>query len=170
MAGYFILLFVMITLFVLLPMGVVAMVLSMYYNHRERNLRNEAEAHRKILESTYDRIWKEVKSRCGLTEEHRRSFSGVYPNLIDQDMDDEMMLNYILDHNLDFDPTEYAVLKANIADDRKRFVLHQWRMLTVLQEHSDLLNHKVASRFLKNKTYIKYIPVETNYDRWGTTI
>ncbi|MBQ9418023.1 MAG: hypothetical protein IJU19_05525 [Bacteroidales bacterium] len=167
MVGYIILLVVLLTLFVVLPLGVVAMVLSIVYNRRERELRGEAEAHRKILESTYDRIWKEVKTRCRLTEQHRRSFSGVYPNLIDQEMDDEIMLNYILDHNLDFDPSEYAVLKANIADDRQRFVLHQRRMLTVLDEHNRLLENKIAYRLLKNKTLIKYVPVETNYERWG---
>lgn len=170
MAGYFILAFVLLVVFVGLPLGVLFMVLSLVYNRREQNLRNEAEAHRKILESTYDRIWREVKSRCGLTEEHRRSFSGVYPNLIDQDMDDEIMLNWILDNNIDFDPTEYAVVMENIAEDRKRFVLHQRRMMAILHEHNDLLNRKVVSRLLKNKTPIKYVPVETNYDRWGITL
>ena len=69
MIGYLIVFFVLFVVFVAVPFGIVLIFLSMHYNRRERNLRNEAEAHRKILESTYDHIWREIKQHCGLSEE-----------------------------------------------------------------------------------------------------
>ena len=80
MIGYIIVIFVLSVVFIGVPLGLILMFTSFIYNRRERDLRNEAEAHRKILESTYDHIWREIKQHCGLTEEHRRSFNNVYPN------------------------------------------------------------------------------------------
>lgn len=156
--------------FVVLPVGLVLLILSLIYNRRDRELRSEAEAHRKILESTYDKIWTAIKTHCGLTEEHRRSFNNIYPNLIDRDIDDDTFLNWILDSNLDFDPSEYPVVMDLIADDRKRFVTHQRRMLSLLREHRNLHNRKLARWLIKDKSTIRYVAIDTNYDRWGKSL
>lgn len=156
--------------FIGLPIGIVMAVSSRVYNRRERDLRNEAEAHRKILESTYDRIWKEIKTRCGLSEEHRRSFNNVYPSLLDREMDDDTMLNWILDCNIDFDPEEYPIVMENIEDDRAKFVAHQRRMMNIIREHRELLQKRMARAVVKNQSAIRYTPVETGHDRWGKSL
>ena len=169
MIGYLIVFFVLFVVFVAMPFGIVLIFLSVHFNRRERDLRNEAEAHRKILESTYDHIWREIKQHCGLSEEHRRSFNNIYPNLIDEYIDDDTMLNWILDNNLEFDPTEYMVIMDNISDDRKRFVTHQRRMITILREHNRIIKKGWPVKWvIKNKEPIHYEPIATNYDRWGT--
>ena len=170
MIGWIIVIFVLVMVVFVLPFMTVMMVLSIVYNRRERAMRNEAEAHRKILESTYDHIWKEIKSHCGISEEYRRSFNNIYPNLLDKDIDDDTMLNWILDCNLDFDPAEYVAVMDSIAEDRRRFVAHQRRMLTILREHRQLLQKRFARRLIKNQSMIHYVPVETNYDRWGKSL
>lgn len=160
----------LLIVFILLPLGVVMAVSSYIYNKKERELRNEAEAHRKILESTYDNIWREIKHHCGITEEHRRSFNNVYPNLLDRDMDDDTMLNWILDCNLDFEPEEYPIVMDIIEDDRKKFVAHQRRMMTIIREHRDLMQKRLGRMVIKNKSAIRYVPIETTRDRWGKTL
>ena len=168
MIGWIIVIFVLSVLFIGVPMGILLFITWVISNRRERALRSEAEAHRKILESTYDHIWKEIKQHCGLTEEDRRSFNNIYPNLIDKDMDDDTMLNWILDRNIDFDPTEYVVVMDSIADDRKRFVAHQRRMMTILREHRQLTEKGWPVRWvLKDKSAIQYVPIATDYERWG---
>ena len=168
MIGWIIVIFVLSVLFIGVPMGILLLITSVISNRREHALRSEAEAHRKILESTYDHIWKEIKQHCGLTEEDRRSFNNIYPNLIDKDMDDDTMLNWILDRNIDFDPTEYVVVMDSIADDRKRFVAHQRRMMTILREHRQLTEKGWPVRWvLKDKSAIQYVPIATDYERWG---
>lgn len=171
MIGWIIVIFVLSVVFIGVPFGILMIILSVHFNRRERTLREEAEAHRKILESTYDHIWKEVKSHCGLSEENRRSFNNIYPNLINKDIDDDTMLNWILDNNIDFDPAEYMVVMDNIADDRKRFVLHQRRMIVVLREHRNIIEKGWPVKWvLKDKSAIRYEPIETNYERWGKSI
>ena len=84
-------------------------------------------------------------------------------------MDDNTMLNWILDNNIDFDPSEYMVIMDNIADDRKRFVTHQRRMITILREHNNIIEKGWPIKWvIKNKEPIHYEPIATNYDRWGT--
>ncbi len=50
MIGYIIVFFVLFVVFVAMPFGIVMIILSLHFNRRERNLRNEAEAHKhKVL-------------------------------------------------------------------------------------------------------------------------
>ena len=160
----------LILVFIVLPIGIVMAIGSAIYNRKERDLRDEAEAHRKILESTYDHIWKEIKTHCGIAETYRRSFNNVYPNLLDRDMDDDTMLNWILDCNIDFDPEEYPVVMENIEEDRQKFVAHQRRMMTIIREHRELQQKALARRVIKNKSAIRYVPIETSRDRWGKSL
>ncbi len=53
MIGWIIIIVVLLAL-CLIPVGIAAWVLSVYYNKQEKKLRDEAEAHRKILDGTYD--------------------------------------------------------------------------------------------------------------------
>lgn len=169
MIGYIIVFFVLLVV-LSIPVGLVVMVLQFRYNKQDREMRNEAEAHRKILEQTYDRIWSQMKQYCDIGEECRRSFNNIYPNLIDTDMDDDRMLNWILDCNINFEPSNYAIVMENIADDRARFVSHQRRMLNIMREHRELHSSKFRHLLIHNKTIIRYTPIATNYDRWGNRL
>ncbi len=169
MFGYIIVFFVLLVVMAI-PVGLVVMLLQFVYNKKDRGIRNEAEAHRKILEQTYDRIWNQIKQYCGIGEEHRRSFNNIYPNLIDTDIDDDRMLNWILDCNIDFEPANYAIVMENIADDRARFVSHQRRMINLMRDHRDLHSSRFRHMLIRNKTVIRYTPIATNYDRWGNRL
>lgn len=169
MIGYLIV-FVVLLVILAIPVGLVLMILQRVYEKKDRELRNEAEAHRKILESTYDRIWNQIKKYCDIGEEHRRSFNNIYPNLIDTDIDDDKMLNWILDCNINFEPSNYAIVMENIAEDRQRFVAHQRRMMNIMREHRELHSSKLRRFLIRNKAAIHYVPIATHYYRWGNTL
>ena len=171
MIGYLIVFFVLLVI-LSIPVGLVVMVLQYIYNKRDREIRNEAEAHRKILEQTYDHIWSQIKQYCDISEEYRRSFNNIYPNLIDTDMDDDRMLNWILDCNINFEPGNYAIVMENIDDDRARFVSHQRRMINLMREHRELHSSKFRHMLIRNpgSIFAPYTPIATNYDRWGNRL
>lgn len=169
MIGWLILLIILATM-VLLPIGIAAHFLSVYYNRQDKQLRDEAEAHRKILEGTYDYIWNNIKQRAGIREEHRRSFNNIYPDLLNKSIDNENFLNWILDCNLDFDPQEYPPLLELIVMAREKFVFHQIRMENLIREHRVLLQSKPAKWLIRDKSAIVYVPMETDYTRWGRAI
>lgn len=169
MIGWLILLIILATMF-LLPIGIAAHFLSVFYNRKDKLLRDEAEAHRKILEGTYDYIWNNIKQRTGIKEECRRSFNNVYPDLLNKSIDNENFINWILDCNIDFNPQEYAPLLELIVMAREKFVFHQIRMENLIKEHRVLLSGRPAKWLIRDKSAIVYVPMETDYTRWGRAI
>ena len=164
--GWIVVIIILMTLF-LIPVGIAAWVLSVRYNRQEKALRDESEAHRRILEGTYDRIWNNIKHRVGIKEEHRRSFNDIYPDLLDRSIDNEKFVNWILDCNPDFNPQEYVPLLESISLDREKFVSHQLRIMSLIKEHRLLLTSLPSRWFVRDKTAINYVPIDTEYSRWG---
>ena len=166
MIGSIIIIILLLALF-LIPVGIAAWVLSIYYNKQEKALRDEAEAHRKILDGTYDRIWNNIKQRAGIREEYRRSFNDIYPDLLDQSINNEVFVDWILECNPDFDPNEYVPLLENIALDRQKFISHQSRMLSLIKEHRILVSGIPAKWLIHDCSAIQYVPMDTEFARWG---
>lgn len=169
MIGWIIVIVVLLVMF-LIPVGIAAWILSVYYNKQEKMLRDEAEAHRKILDGTYDRIWNNIKQRTGISEEFRRSFNDIYPDLIDQSINNEAFVDWILDCNPDFDPNEYVPLLESIALDREKFITHQRRMLALIKDHRLLVSGKPAKWLIHDCSAIQYVPMDTDFARWGRRI
>lgn len=169
MIGWIIIIVVLLVTF-LIPVGIAAWILSVYYNKQEKLLRDEAEAHRKILDGTYDRIWNKIKQRTGISEEFRRSFNDIYPDLIDQSINNEAFVDWILDCNPDFDPNEYVPLLESIALDREKFITHQRRMLALIKDHRLLVSGKPAQWLIHDCSAIQYVPMDTDFARWGQRI
>lgn len=168
MIGWIIVIIFLLAL-AMIPLGIIIRILSVHYNRKEIALREEAEAHRKILEGTYDRIWTTIKLRSNITEGYRRSFNRIYPELLDQSLNNEEFINWILDCDPDFDPDEYMPLLESIAADREKFVNHQRCILSIIKEHRQLVSGKPAKWVIKDTSAINYIPMDTN-THWGQSI
>ena len=169
MIAWIIIIIVLLVL-AMIPIGIAAWILSVHYNRQEKTLRDESEAHRKILDSTYDRIWSNIKQRAGVSEEYRRSFNDIYPDLIDKSINNEAFIDWILECNPDFAPSEYLPLLDDIALDRERFITHQRRMLSLIKEHRLLVSSKPAKWLIKDCSAIQYVPMDTEFARWGRRI
>lgn len=154
----------------LIPVGIAAWVLSIRYNRQEKLLRDESEAHRRILEGTYDRIWNNIKQRAGIKEKYRRSFNDIYPDLLNQSINNEEFIDWILECNSDFDPNEYVPLWETIERDRQKFIDHQRRMLSLIKEHRILVSGVPAKWLIKDTSAIQYVPMDTDFARWGRRI
>lgn len=169
MIGWIIVIIFLLVIF-MIPVGIVIRILSVHYNRKEKALREEAEAHRKILEGTYDRIWTNIKLRSNITEEHRRSFNNIYPDLLDKSLNNEQFIDWLLDCDPDFDPDEYLPLLESIATDREKFVDHQRCILSLIKEHRLLVSGKPAKWLVKDASAIHYVPMDTEYSRWGRSL
>ena len=169
MIGWIIVIIFLLMLF-LIPVGIAAWVLSIRYNRQEKLLRDESEAHRRILEGTYDRIWNNIKQRAGIKEKYRRSFNDIYPDLLNQSINNEEFIDWILECNSDFDPNEYVPLWETIERDRQKFIDHQRRMLSLIKEHRILVSGVPAKWLIKDTSAIQDVPMDTDFARWGRRI
>ena len=165
-----IILLVFLAIVLSIPPIVALIVVARRYNRQEHALRDEAEAHRRILEGTYDRIWSLIKQRAGLTEEFRTSFNNIYPDLIDKSINNEQFIDWILDCNPNFAPEEYLPLIESIETHREKFVAHQHRMLEVIKQHRMLVTGWLPSKLIKDRSAISYAAVDVDYARWGHRI
>ena len=145
MIGWIIVIIVLVVL-LLIPIGIDAYDLSALYNRQDKPL------------------------RAGVSEEYRRQFNNIYPDLLDKSIDNEHFIDWILECNPDFDPQEYVPLLEMIVQSREKFIDHQLRMERLIREHRLLVAGWPARWLLRDKSAIYYVPMDTDYSRWGKAI
>ena len=106
--------------------GVIVLILViMYfaYNNKEVALRKEAEAQKGKIESVFDTMWKTIKQEAGVTEEYRKTFEKIYPELIAgrYSGDNQSLIKMIQESNPEFNTSLYQKLMQTIEVVRKQF-------------------------------------------------
>ena len=139
---------------------VVVTLVSMYfiYNNREVALRKEAEAPRGKIETVYDTMWKTLKQEAGVTDEYRKTFEKIYPELIAGRYSgkNSEFFNMIKEDNPNFDTRLYDKLMQSIEVQRASFASSQQRMLDIIRERETLIESMPAMWFITNKGVIDY--------------
>ena len=151
------------TLIIIICVVVLAVViLGMYmtYNNKAVALRKEAEAQRGKIESVHDKMWKVIKQKAEVSEEYRKEFDKVYPEIIAgrYSGDNGTSMKWIQEANPEFDTSLYRDLMQAIEIQRSHFNTAQERMLDVIREHETLCMSMPASWFISaaNKQKIEY--------------
>ena len=145
---------------------VVISLISMYfsYNNREVALRKEAEAQRGKIETVHDTMWKTLKQEAGVTDEYRKTFERIYPELIAgrYSKDGGELLKMIHEQNPNFDTRLYDKLMQSIEVQRAHFAASQQRMLDIIRERDTLLESMPSKWFVSNKTKIDYVVISSD--------
>lgn len=145
---------------------VVISLISMYfsYNNREVALRKEAEAQRGKVETVHDTMWKTLKQEAGVTDEYRKTFERIYPDLIAgrYSKDGGELLKMIHEQNPNFDTRLYDKLMQSIEVQRAHFAASQQRMLDIIRERDTLLESMPSKWFVSNKTKIDYVVISSD--------
>lgn len=139
-----------------LIVALVAMYFS--YNNREVALRKEAEAQRGKIESVYDTMWKTLKQEAGVTDEYRKTFEKIYPELIAGRYSDgnNELFKMIQEQNPTFDTRLYDKLMQSIEVQRSLFASAQQRMLDIIRVRETLLESMPSKWFISNRSVIEY--------------
>ena len=145
---------------------VVISLISMYfsYNNREVALRKEAEAQRGKVETVHDTMWKTLKQEAGVTDEYRKTFERIYPELIAgrYSKDGGELLKMIHEQNPNFDTRLYDKLMQSVEVQRAHFAASQQRMLDIIRERDTLLESMPSKWFVSNKTKIDYVVISSD--------
>lgn len=151
----------------LIIVGVVVLILvSMYFgfNNREVSLRKEAEAQVGKIESVHDTMWKTLKQEAGVTEQYRKTFEKIYPELIAgrYSGDGDELFKMIQEQNPNFDTRLYDKLMQSIEVQRTYFASAQQRMLDIIRERETLLESMPQRWFITNKSVIEYTVISSD--------
>ena len=146
----------------LLVIILVAMYFS--YNNREVALRKEAEAQRGKIETVHDTMWKTLKQEAGVTDEYRKTFERIYPELIAGRYSggNNELFKMIQEENPNFDTHLYNKLMQSIEVQRAHFASSQQRMLDIIRVRETLLESMPSKWFISNKSVIEYVVISSD--------
>ena len=144
----------------------VIILIAMYfsYNNREVALRKEAEAQRGKIETVHDTMWKTLKQEAGVTDEYRKTFERIYPELIAgrYSAGNGELLSMIQEQNPNFDTRLYDKLMQSIEVQRAHFASSQQRMLDIIRVRETLLESMPSKWFISNKSVIEYVVISSD--------
>ena len=135
----------------------VLLIMFFTYNTKEIYLRKEADAQRKKIESTHDKMWKVIKQKAEVSDKYRETFERVYPEIIaGRYSDGSSAMKWIQEANPNFDTSLYNDLMQAIEIQRTHLHNAQTRMLDVIRERASLIESYPSRWFITNKSEIEY--------------
>ena len=135
----------------------VLLIMFFPYNNKEIYLRKEADAQRKKIESTHDKMWKVIKQKAEVSDKYRETFERVYPEIIaGRYSDGSSAMKWIQEANPNFDTSLYNDLMQAIEIQRTHLHNAQSRMLDVIRERASLIESYPSRWFITNKSEIEY--------------
>ena len=135
----------------------VLLIMFFTYNNKEIYLRKEADAQRKKIESTHDKMWKVIKQKAEVSDKYRETFERVYPEIIaGRYSDGSSAMKWIQEANPNFDTSLYNDLMQAIEIQRTHLHNAQTRMLDVIRERASLIERYPSRWFITNKSEIEY--------------
>ena len=135
----------------------VLLIMFFTYNNKEIYLRKEADAQRKKIESTHDKMWKVIKQKAEVSEQYREAFERIYPELIaGRYSEGSSAMKWIQEANPNFDTSLYNDLMQAIEIQRTHLHNAQTRMLDVIRERASLIESYPSRWFITNKSEIEY--------------
>ena len=135
----------------------ILLIMFFTYNNKEIYLRKEADAQRKKIESTHDKMWKVIKQKAEVSDKYRETFERVYPEIIaGRYSDGSSAMKWIQEANPNFDTALYNDLMQAIEIQRTHLHNAQTRMLDVIRERASLIESYPSRWFITNKSEIEY--------------
>lgn len=138
--------------------SVVAIGLITYIStsNQEVRLRNQVEAQQQVLESHHDRMWKILQQKADVSQEYKKTFEDIYPELIEGRYKGEggarmMLAKLVKEDNPDFDTSLYKELSRSIEAERVSFHQAQRKLVDVHREHKNLIQTFPGSVMLPGK-------------------
>lgn len=151
--------------------GIIGVVTYFNYSNQEIRLTNQMDAQKETNEAFFDKMWKIIQQKAGVSNEYRDAFASIYPDLIKGRYSNGggQLMSWIVEQNPDFDTSLYRDLSRSIEVERTGFFNEQKKLVDLKREHDNLLQVFPSSLFLKNRnsqdiTIIKSEKTEQVFD------
>lgn len=132
----------------------------------EIDLRATTEAQNKKCEAYFDKMWKILKQKAGVTDQYKQAFMEIYPKLIEgrYSKGDGSLMKWITESNPSFDTSLYKDLMKSIEVERTGFFNEQTTLIDMAREHEVFLKKWPNRWFLSSDLKPVEIKVITSAD------
>jgi uncharacterized protein YqiB (DUF1249 family) len=170
----------LIAISVIAFLGLSVLFMYMSYSNAEVKLRNRAVAQEKVCEANFDKMWKVIKQKAGVTEQYKDGFRDIYVDLIrgryaNTDSSgtvkqSDNLMKWIQESNPVFDVSLYKDLMVAIEAQREAFFDEQKTLIDIKMQHDNCLNTFPSSLFVGSRPVIeiKIITSETTEEVYST--
>lgn len=122
-----------------LVLALVAGLMYMSTSNTEIRLREQVNAQQQACEAYYDKLWKVLQQKAGVTDQYKNSFKEIYTDLISgRYQDQNLLFKFITESNPTFDTSLYKDLMASIEAERNGFFMEQRRLIDLDREHKTM--------------------------------
>lgn len=112
---------------------------SMYFGtqNTEIDLRTTTLAQNKKCEAYFDKMWKILKQKAGVTDQYKQAFQDIYPKLIEgrYSKGDGSLMKWVTESNPEFKTSMYEDLMKSIEIERTGFFNEQSTLIDMQREH-----------------------------------
>ncbi len=130
-------------------------IVSMNFStqNTEIDLRTITLAQNKKCEAYFDKMWKILKQKAGVTDQYKQAFSEIYPKLIEgrYSKGDGSLMKWVTESNPTFDASMYKDLMKSIEIERTGFFNEQSYLIDKQREHESFIK-KAPNRWFLNDT------------------
>jgi hypothetical protein len=131
-------------------MLIIVFFMNISIENTEIDLRARTEAQNKKCEAYFDKMWKVLKQKAGVTDQYKDAFKEIYPKLIEgrYAKGDGSLMKWIQESNPTFDVSLYSSLMRSIEVERTGFFNEQSSLIDMQREHKVYLQKAPNRWFL----------------------
>lgn len=123
------------------------------YKNQAVQLENLAKAAQDDNKVVFDKTWKVLQQKAGVTDKYSESFKSIYVDLMDarygaEDKNGSPLFKFIRESNPNFDQALFLDLSRSIESLRNEFANSQKRLIDIKREHDNLRTVFPGSLFL----------------------
>ena len=130
--------------------GLVLLGLFVSYGNKEVALRTQFEAQQMANTVVYDKVWKVIQQKAGVSDQYADKFKEIYTDIMDAryGSGDGTLMKWIQESNPQFDAGLYKDLSLAIESNRTEFATVQKKLIDIKREHDNLRMMIPSSIFL----------------------
>jgi len=135
----------LITLGLVAVVGIMVAVWAISLSNSEIKLKNRGNAQQEVCAAFFDKMWKILQQKAGVTDQYKDGFKEIYTALMEgrysndgNGQGQQTFMKWIQESNPTFDVSLYKDLMASIEGERNGFFVEQEKLIDIDRQHKDM--------------------------------
>jgi hypothetical protein len=139
---------------IVLTLLLTAVGTGMYFSYHNQNvdLTEQINAKINVNKANYSKMWEIISQQAQVSEKYADDFKEIYPKLMEGRYSNGQgqLMNWIQEHNPNFDTSLYTKLMNSIEAQRESFFTNQVQLQDLSRQHNVLIKRAPSKWFLSS--------------------